>query len=427
MTDRAIQILLLVTLVSLQASLVRAQQYYAFSTYLNVYLSDGTASTIHGYSPTVSPYSPTVETIQNTTGIGMPLTDYGPLSWLQSSSSWPGPTSASFSPAAFSTGKATGQVVYNQGSFYMGTNTLSTTTVSPYGTSLSLSHTGSGIAELRLDWTTTYLYVGPLNTWSGGTTYNYADMITDGNGNAELCVTGGASGPSSSGPPTWAVPGVGNGKTSDGTVTWLLLPMYVPQGMNLNISGTLLTSSDFIAVTGQETFSKNGVPISTVTIPWAGDFLAGPSTLPTALTTGFLDSGLLTASAPGVFGSKTAGTFFETVGTYGPTPVLIQDSDLVTVSGYVDLFVDPAAVQVRITQPTVPSALGITNTAMGPAVYFPMITPTNHTLQTSTNLLLGNWTTVTNGTPTMVTDSFGQIFGGLVFTNKANSAFFRLH
>ncbi len=431
MKDRNTRNLLLATLISLPMSSVpsaRAQSYTALSTYLNVYFNDSAASSTvaPGKGNTKSPYFPTLETVpSSSTGIGLPLANYGAGSWLEGfGTSWPGFTTATFNPLPFvSSGKATGQVSYDQGSFFMGSNTVSSTTVSPYGTSLSLTHTGSGIAELRLDWTTSYLYTGPVNTWSATTPYNFGDMITDGNGNAQLCIAAGTSGPGSPGP-TWAVPGGANPDTTDGGVTWLLLPAYVPQGLLVTINGTVPTGgANFIALTGEEMFSLNGVT-ATVALPWGGDFLGGFSTLPPALSTSFLDTGVL-----GVFGTRTAGSFFETVGAYptsGSTPMLIQDGDLVTVSGYLDLFVDPATVALEIA-PVVPPTLGMANTAMGPAVYFPMLTPTNHILQMSTNLALGNWTTVTNGIPTTVTDQSGEIFGALVMTNKGGNAFFRLH
>ena len=75
----------------------------------------------------------------------------------------------------------------------MGSNIVenSSTYVSPQGTVLYLNNTSAGIAELRLDWTTTYTYNGPPQ-WQV-TTYNVGQMITDPNGNAEMCISPGTT------------------------------------------------------------------------------------------------------------------------------------------------------------------------------------------------------------------------------------------
>ena len=147
--------------------------------------------------------------------------------------------------------------------------------------------------------------------------------------------------------------------------------------------------------------------------------------LPPGLKTGFLDTGLF-GTFPGVFGSDTPGEVWQTIGAPGALPLPVKDQDQVMASGYLDLFVDPASAQVGIV-PELPDTLGITSTANGPVVYFPMLAPTNHILQMCTNLQLGNWTRGHEGTPTTVTNVSGAIYSGLLFTNKTQAALFRLH
>ena len=62
-------------------------------------------------------------------------------------------------------------------------------------------------------------------------------------------------------------------------------------------------------------------------------------------------------------------------------------------------------------------ALGISTYNNQPTVFFPTATGTNFTLQMTTNLVSGNWVTVSNGIPV----------SGIIITNPSGSAFFRLH
>ncbi len=204
----------------------------------------------------------------------------------------------------------------------------------------------------------------------------------------------------------------------------MIIPTYAPTEFMLTASASVV---NFFAVAGQETFTVTDPTTATSTtatlqIPWGGDFSSGYSSLPPGLS-GNIDSGVI-----GVFGSKTPGTYtgigVATVPS-GTLPMPIQDGDTLTVSGYIDVFVDPANFQIEI-EPVPQRPLGITMSGGKPVVYFPMITPTNGLLQTTTNLLTGPWVPVTNVVPVSVTED-GGLYGGLMITNAAKSAFFRLH
>ena len=65
----------------------------------------------------------------------------------------------------------------------------------------------------------------------------------------------------------------------------------------------------------------------------------------------------------------------------------------------------------------IPPALGMSTYANQPAVFFPTATGTNFVLQMTTNLSTGPRVTVSNGIP----------ISGLIVTNPAAAAFFRLH
>jgi len=126
---------------------VRAQ--YALipaSDYLNVYFYDG-FSTVYGTDPT--PYT--------VNGTGTPLTAY---SWVTGSTTPGAEPGGSYNSGSLSSANANAQVSYQQASFFIGSNSVSQSAISPIGTSLVLNNTGSGIAELRVDWTAAYLYSG---------------------------------------------------------------------------------------------------------------------------------------------------------------------------------------------------------------------------------------------------------------------------
>ncbi len=61
--------------------------------------------------------------------------------------------------------------------------------------------------------------------------------------------------------------------------------------------------------------------------------------------------------------------------------------------------------------------LGMSTYGSQPAVFFPTASGTNFVLQMTTNLASGQWVTVSNGIP----------ISGIIITNPANNAFFRLH
>lgn len=102
-------------------------------------------------------------------------------------------------------------------------------------------------------------------------------------------------------------------------------------------------------------------------------------------------------------------------GPYMTFGVNITHNDTFAVYGYLDVIVDPGAIQVQI-QAAQPPALGICTYSNSPVVFFPTIPGTNFVLQMSTNLASTNWVTVTNGVP----------FSGVEITNAPSPAFFRL-
>ncbi len=91
----------------------------ANSTYLNVYFNDGTGSS-SAYGTSISPYTPIRTITSGSTGVGMPLIDYGPTSWLQTGSTFPlGPQSANWSDVWSSIGNALAVVQYDQGKLFL--------------------------------------------------------------------------------------------------------------------------------------------------------------------------------------------------------------------------------------------------------------------------------------------------------------------
>lgn len=412
------------------AGLPRAAAQFVASgpTFLNVYLNDGT-STATG---TTSPYTPTDETIQNTTGIGTPLTSYGPSSWLQGGSSAngganPGFVPANWGPYSFSVGNVSATVNYQQASYYFGSNNVSSSSVASFGTSLQLVNNGAGIAELRMDWVTPYLYTSPAPAWQPNTTYHYGDMVLDANGNTEECVAGTGSGVSGSSQPTWAT--LAGQTTTDGSgstmITWECLVEYVPSAFVINFIGSV---HKYSAVAGQENFQLNpSGPTTTAYLGWGGDpdftsYSTFSSATPIASLKSDLDSWFSANS--GVFGFDTPGLNFTAYPFGAATPTLtITSGNTVTVSGYMDVFVDPGTATVQI-QPALPPELGIAMQGNQPAVYIVTPTGTNMALQTATNVASANWTTVLNGAPTTVTVK-GAAYGGLKIPSPPSPSFYR--
>jgi len=378
------------------------------TTHLNVYFNDGTGGAI---APTVSPYTPNILTTGSGNLVGTPLIGYSTSDWIQTGSPspapYPGSQSANWASSWSSSGVNAG-VSYQQSAFWVGSNSASSSAVSPYGTSLSLNNPNNSTAELRLDWVTPYTYHGPPYAWTALGPVASGMQITDPNHNLEICTS--VSGTSGSSTPIWPPPHspANTTHTSDGTVTWTVFQTYAPGGITTTISGSV---NQFSAIAGQESFALNGAPITTANtarMPLAGDFSSHPLS-PTLAA--FVDTSLSTYLCG--FESPYSTAFYFTLGATVPSPQQMYDNDTLTVSGYLDVFVDPGSILVQIAPPV---QLGITTYNNAPVVLFPTPATTNYVLQMSTNLTTGNWATVTNGIP----------ITGIQITNAPSPAFFRL-
>jgi hypothetical protein len=241
----------------------------AGSDYLNMYFYDG-YSAVGGTDPTpftVTPAAP-----------GTPLTSY---TWLTTSTTPGGPVPfGSYNSGSMSSSYASAQVSYQQGSLFAGSNSLSQSSISPVGTSLQLNNTGSGVAQLRLDWTASYTYTGP------------------------------------------------NGA-------------FVPDVLLVNFSGAFST---FALMAGQEEFSVNSGPVVTATLPAGGD----PSNPYPAIIN------------PGAtfWGYNVTTPYNATVGGVGG-PLTINSGNTLTVSGFIDLLVDPGTAQLNILAVPEPGAAAL--------------------------------------------------------------------
>lgn len=380
-------------------------------TFLNVYLTDG-SSTV---SPTVSPYNPS-ETIYNNTGIGTPLTSYGPSSWLQdfdypAAYPYPGPVSANWGPSFFYNANVTAIVNYQQYTYFLGSNNVSSSSVTPGGTSLTFVNTGPGIGELRLDWVTQYTYDGPP-AWQAGTFYNFGDMVSDANGNPQFCLQAGTSGSSA---PSWMT-GMAQ-ITYDSGAQWICEWAYVPNFFLINFSGAV---HNYSALVGQQTIQVGANPPGNEVLPWGGDF-PNYASLPSGLSSD-LDNWF---SANGsVFGYDTVGLTFN-VSPSGSTPYQrCYNGDAVDTWGYIDVFIDPGS-GVATVRPSVPPELGVTMQGATPVVYIQTITGTNMALQMCTNLETANWMTFTNLSPTVVTANGASYLGFEITNAPSPAAFFR--
>ena len=272
-TIRLSALLLLLTLAR------QASAQYALipsSDYVNVYYFDG-VNPIYGTDPTGSTVA----------GKGTPLSSY---TWLNSSTT-PGPVpSGSFNTGVMPGGSGTAQVSYQQASLFFGSNSVSQSGVSPVGTSLQLNNTGSGIAELRIDWVAQYLYSGP------------------------------------------------NGQQT-------------PDFILLSMSGNV---NNYSVLAGEENFQVNAGPNLNAGIPIGGDFVAPnsypyPGSInPSANWWGYTSPTTSYASSPNAF----AGT------------QIINTGDTLTVTGFIDLLVDPGSVNVLIEAPE-PSALALSLIGFG--------------------------------------------------------------
>ena len=172
---------------------------------------------------------------------------------------------------------------------------------------------------------------------------------------------------------------------------------------------------NFSAISGQEFFQVNSATITsanTAQLQPGGDFQNGTavSTLAPAL---YADVDAGTQNFLFGFANLPTSTFNQTATGVVPSPQTINNGQLLTVSGYLDAFVDPGSIQVQILAPV---TVGITTYSNVPVVFFPTAASTNYTLQMSTNLATGPWVTVTNGVP----------FTAVQITNAASPAFFRL-
>jgi len=181
------------------------------------------------------------------------------------------------------TANASAQVSYQQASLFVGSNSVSQSGVSPVGTSLALNNTGSGVAELRLDWTASYLYSGP----SG---------------------------------------------------------LQTPNFLLLSISGTV---NNYTILAGEENFQVNAGPIANASIPIGGDFVA-PNFYP-------YPGGVNPLANWWGFTSPTTSFASSPNGSGGPQ--LINTGDTLTVTGFIDVLVDPGSIQLTIEavpEPTAP-------------------------------------------------------------------------
>lgn len=139
----------LAVLAWLLASASRVQAAYTLQSgtdYLNVYFNDG-----------FSPIAGTDPTPNTTAGTGTPLASY---SWLAGSATPGLVNSGTYNSGSMSSANASAQVSYLQPTFVSGGGSNSVGQVSPIGTSVTLNNTGSGVAEVRVDWTAAYTYSG---------------------------------------------------------------------------------------------------------------------------------------------------------------------------------------------------------------------------------------------------------------------------
>jgi hypothetical protein len=246
------------------------------SDYVNVYFFDG-FSPFYGTDPTPNTIS----------GTGTPLTSY---TWVNGSTTPGFVPSGSFNTGPMSTINATAQVSYQQASLFVGSNSVSQSGISPVGTSMQLNNTGSGIAELRIDWVAQYSYSGP------------------------------------------------NG-------------VQTPDFLLLNLSGNV---NNYSVLAGEENFQVNAGPTLNAGIPIGGDF-AAPNFYP-------YPGGVNPLANWWGFSSPTT-SYVSTPNTLAG-PQLINFGDTLTVTGFIDILVDPGSMNVLIEAPE-PSTLALSLVGFG--------------------------------------------------------------
>jgi hypothetical protein len=143
----------------------------------------------------------------------------------------------------------------------------------------------------------------------------------------------------------------------------------------VDFDGNLPTTSDFAAVASSDTYTINGGPGNTASIAAGGSYVTYPSILdPSAL---FFDFG---TGVPGHFHGDPNG-----LGT--PNYASLNLGDTVTLTGFIDLFVDPGTAQVTVV-PVPP--LSITKLGDKVIVSWPT-TGMSYSLQTNSDLRTSNW------------------------------------
>jgi hypothetical protein len=162
----------------------------------------------------------------------------------------------------------------------------------------------------------------------------------------------------------------------DWTATYTISSATSLSFFNLvDFDGNLPTTSDFAAVASSDTYTINGGSPNTASIAAGGSYVTYPSVLdPSAL---FYDFG---TGVPGHYHADPNGQ-----GT--PNYASLNPGDTVTLTGFIDVFVDPGTAQVTVI-PVPP--LGITKVDNEVIVSWPS-TGMSYSLETNSNLRTSNW------------------------------------
>lgn len=189
----------------------------------------------------------------------------------------------------------------------------------------------------------------------------------------------------------------------DWTATYTISSATSLSFFNLvDFDGDLLTTSDFAAVASSDTYKINGGSANTASIGAGGVYVTYPSILdPSAL---FFDYG---TGVPGHYHANPNGQ-----GT--PNYASLNLGDTVTLTGFIDVFVDPGTAQVNVV-PVPP--LSITPLGNQVIVSWPS-TGMSFSLQTNSDLRTSNWvkyddTIIDNSVTNSVLD--GNLFYRLAF------------
>jgi hypothetical protein len=207
--------------------------------------------------------------------------------------------------------------------------------------------------------------------------------------------------------------------TIDSGAEWACLFSYVPNFFIISFSGAV---HKYSALVSQQSFQLGANPSENEVLVWGGDF-PNYASLPSGLSSD-LDNWF---SANGsVFGYDTVGLTFNS-SPYGDVLPYQRcyNGDTLDIWGYIDEFIDPGS-GVASVQPSLPPELGIIMRGSNPVVYIETVTQNNMTLQMTTNLATGNWTTLTNLAPTTVTATSAQYLGFEITNPPPTAAFFRV-